>query len=282
VPYNGCVVMRPPMPWVYREQQPVQLAAHVDRIWFFEGPTACVHKRIFPNGKVELLVNMAEPYRVAEGMDGEQLPDACLTGLLAGPLVIAQPAWQRVLGVRLRPAGVLALFGTPVGELSGRAVDLEALHGRDARALMERCRHAPTADGCLALARSWLEERLRQPSRPPAPEVLWAARRIEGAGGAIATEALRRDAGFSKARWARTFQAQVGLTPKLYARVVRLSRWLSTVQQGDPLARAVAQGFYDQPHMAGEVRRLTGLTPRQVLSRRHPVGDGSTAAEPRA
>jgi methylphosphotriester-DNA--protein-cysteine methyltransferase len=274
--------MRPPTPWVYREQQPVQLAAHVDRIWFFEGPTACVHKRIFPNGKVELLVNMAEPYRVAEGMDGDQLPDACLTGLLAGPLVIAQPAWQRVLGVRLRPAGVLALFGTPVGELSGRAVDLEALHGGAARALMERCRHAPTADECLAQARSWLEERLGLPWRPPAPEVLWAARRIERCGGAIATEALRRDAGFSKARWASTFQTQIGLTPKLYARVVRLSRWLATVQQGDPLSRAVAQGYYDQPHMTGEVRRLTGLTPGQLLSRRHPVGDGSTAAEPRA
>jgi AraC-like DNA-binding protein len=275
--------MRPLTPWVYREEQPVHLAGFVDRIWFFEGPTACAHKRIFPNGKVELLVNMAEPYRVAEGVAGDELPGACLTGLLAGPLVIAQPAWQRVLGVRLRPAGVVALLGTPVGVLAGRAVDLEALHGRAARVLMERCRHAPTAGGCLAVARAWLEDRLRTPWRPPAPEVLWAARRIEGAGGAIATEALRRDAGFSKARWARTFQAQIGLTPKLYARVVRLSRWLATAPQAEAnLARAATHGYYDQPHMTAEVRRLTGLTPRQLLARRHPVGDGSTAAEPRA
>jgi AraC-like DNA-binding protein len=43
---------------------------------------------------------------------------------------------------------------------------------------------------------------------------------------------------------------------------------------------AIANSFYDQPHLTAEFRTLAGMTPRQFLSARHPVGDGSTAAEP--
>lgn len=37
--------------------------------------------------------------------------------------------------------------------------------------------------------------------------------------------------------------------------------------------------FYDQPHMNAEFRALAGVTPREFLATRHPVGDGSTASD---
>jgi hypothetical protein len=37
--------------------------------------------------------------------------------------------------------------------------------------------------------------------------------------------------------------------------------------------------FCDQAHMNAEFRALGGLTPREFLALRHPVGDGSTASD---
>lgn len=272
----------PPTPAsIYRELAPGPLSEHVSLLWYFEGPTACPHKRIFPNGKVELLISLGEAYRTVGEGDDAWIPEACVTGLRSAPLIVEQPPWQRVMGVRLRPAGALALLTTPTGELTGRIVDLELLLGHAVRDLTGRCRDSTDPAECLRLGWAWLEGRLRG-APVAAAEVAWAARHIERAAGAVATEELRRQVGYSKARWATVFQAQIGLRPKLYSRVVRLSRLLDTFRRGQTnLAAAATGGYYDQPHMTTELRRLTGLTPRELLARLHPVGDGSTAAEPR-
>lgn len=47
----------------YREWRPAHLAGLVELLWYYGGPTMHTRKRIFPNGRVELLVNLGEPYR---------------------------------------------------------------------------------------------------------------------------------------------------------------------------------------------------------------------------
>ena len=80
---------------------------------------------------------------------------------------------------------------------------------------------------------------------------------------------------------AATFREQLGLAPKLYARVVRFGRVLGMLQPGtEPLIEvALTAGYYDQPHMNADFRELGGLVPREFLAARHPVGDGTTAAD---
>ena len=93
----------------------------------------------------------------------------------------------------------------------------------------------------------------------------------------------RRSTGFSKTRLASGFRDQIGLAPKLYARVVRFRHLLRMLQDGQaPLADvALSATYYDQPHMSAEFRVLGGITPREFLAGRHPVGDGSSAADRR-
>jgi AraC-like DNA-binding protein len=73
------------------------------------------------------------------------------------------------------------------------------------------------------------------------------------------------------------FDEAVGLKPKEYQRVRRLTCVLAGVQ-GDPRpawARiALEAGYCDQAHMANEFRRLTGLTPSAYAALRSPVGLG--------
>jgi len=264
----------------YCEWRPARLAGSVEVIWYFKGPTSSVRKRILPNGTVELLVNFGEPYRTIEGAGPELLVTAWLAGLQSGPIVGEQPLRQDVMGVRLLPAGAYALLARPMREISELVVDLEDLVGRAASELVERCYDAASIEERLRRAADWVAERVTK-ARGIDPAIAWAARRIELTGGSVSIAELREQMGLSKTRLAKAFREQIGLTPKLYARVVRFRRATAMLQKGtEPLIEvALAAGYYDQPHMNAEFRELSGLAPREFLAARYPNGDGYTVGD---
>ncbi len=267
-------------PWTYSEWRPPHLARLVEVIWYFKGPTSSVRKRVLPNGMVEMLVNFGEPYRTISGAGPELLKKAWLAGLQSRPMVSAQPPRQDVMGVRLCPAGAYALLGRPVREISELVVDLEDLVGRAADELSERCHDAPSVEDRLRRAADWVAERVME-ARGVDPAIAWAAGRIEQSGGAVSIAELRRQTGLSKTRLAEAFRDQIGLAPKLYARVVRFRRAAAVLQKGaEPLVEvALAAGYYDQPHMNAEFRELSGLSPTEFLAARYPTGDGNTVGD---
>jgi AraC-like DNA-binding protein len=267
--------------WIYSEWRPRRLAGYVEVVWYFKGPTSSARKRILPNGMVEMLVNFGEPYRTISGAGPEWLKKAWLAGLQSRPMVGEQPPRQDVMGVRMCPAGAYALLNGPMREISELVVDLEDLVGRAADELAERCYEAASVEERLRRAADWVAERVMK-SRGIDPAVAWAAGQIEQSGGAVSIAELRRQTGLSKTRLAEAFRDQVGLAPKLYARVVRFRRAAELLQKGaEPLVEvALAAGYYDQPHLNAEFRELSGLSPGEFLAARYPTGDGYTVANP--
>ena len=268
--------------WTYHEYRPTQLAGIVELAWYFDGPTVHRRKRVLPNGRVELLVNLGEPYRLITGAGRERLDAAWVGGMLSRPQVFAQPPHQRVLGVRLHPVGAYALLARPMRELSEQSVDLHDLVGRAAAELAGRCHEATTVEARFRLVTAWVSERIAR-GRGADESIVWVASRIDRSAGAASIAALRAETGLSRTRLVGAFREQLGVAPKLYARLVRFRRVLAMLQDGaTPLADvALAAGYYDQPHMNAEFRALSGITPREFLAARHPVGDGSTTGEPR-
>ncbi|MEV7554119.1 AraC family transcriptional regulator [Amycolatopsis sp. NPDC089917] len=101
---------------------------------------------------------------------------------------------------------------------------------------------------------------LRASARPPDPavkQVLQAMRANPGA--PVYRHAAA--AGLSERQLRRRFLVTVGLSPKAYARVVRLHRAMALARSSsvpDWAEIAVRSGFYDQPHMLAEFRRAVG------------------------
>ena len=177
---------------------------------------------------------------------------------------------QRGVQIDLTPTGARRLFGLPLAELAGRIAPLGELWGRDAARLAEQ----------LDAARGWaerfdrvedlLEARIAR-SRLDSARVDWALGRIDAAGGALAIGELARELGHSRKHLVSLFRDQVGVPPKLFARLVRFERTLrsaSTPAQQGWAELALAHGYADQAHLARELRRFTGLTPTQLAQTR--------------
>lgn len=293
--------------WTHAEARPGHLAGVVESIWYFDGFVAERRERVFPSGVIEVIVHLGERYRVVEGGEATLCAPASLTGLQLVPLVVEAPASRsRVLGIRLHPVGAYAVLGVALGAVTGLTVDLEdvagrAVHGWGARGwgaaeLVERCQDAPSPAACLGIAAGWVERRLAG-ARVADPRVAWLAGEIERHAGAVSIGRLRERAGLSRTRLAERFREQVGVTPKLYARIRRFHSALRLLHRGaaifgddgGPVARAgvtpppslsrlaLAAGYYDQPHMNAEFRELGGMTPVEYLRAHRYPGSASLA-----
>jgi AraC-like DNA-binding protein len=260
--------------WTYSEWRPPALAGLVELLWETRGTTTEPQDRHYPHGMFELLVNlMGNPYRLLEPEGAGTFATTWLVGQQLGPIVTAQPDRHHVLGIRLRPAGAYGLLGAPLRVVTGLVVELEDLVGASVHELVERCRDATAVETRFGIVTTWLAARLGGARRPD-PTVAWAADEIDAHDGAIAIAALRKETGLSKTRLAAAFRDQIGVTPKIYARLVRFRRALAMVEGGaGALADvALAAGYYDQPHFNAEFRELTGQSPRELLIARYPSG----------
>jgi AraC-like DNA-binding protein len=242
----------------------------VDRVWDFDGMAAHPQERVFPNGHLELIVQLDDRYLDITTAGAVPTPAACVTGIFSRPAVVQAPRRPcRVLGVRLRPAGAWALLAHPLSQLAGLTADLADLLGRAGDELAERCHDAGNGIDRVRRAVAWLGLQFRRPdARGADPAARWVACRIADSGGTRPIAELRAEAGLTNARLIALFREQVGVTPKRLARIHRFDRALTLLnREGDTLA-SVAQraGYFDQPHMNAEFREMAGLTPREFLA----------------
>ncbi|MBE1591070.1 DUF6597 domain-containing transcriptional factor [Nonomuraea angiospora] len=75
------------------------------------------------------------------------------------------------------------------------------------------------------------------------------------------------DLGFSERQLHRRTLAAFGYAPKILQRVVRFQRALTLARAGVPLAEvAVTAGYADQAHLSHDVKRLSGVSMRHLVS----------------
>ena len=263
--------------WTFHECRPAALASAVESIWEVEGSVTHTRSRIFPNGRVELLVNLGPPQRIVEGTGLSRFDRTCVSGVQPGPLMVDAPDGTHLFGVRVRAEAAGALLAAPMHGLSGRLVELPDVVGRSARRLVDRIVTARSFAERADLVCRWIEDSQSR-SRGPSAHVSWTASQIESSGGAAAIEPLRRRAGISAKRLAADFREQVGVTPKFLARLVRFQRAIGLIQGGAPLSDvALGAGYYDQSHLGLDFRELAGITPREFVATVYPDATSAVA-----
>jgi AraC-like DNA-binding protein len=262
--------------WLLCTWRPEALAGCVESLWYFEGRMPPLRERHAPNGLLDLAISLSGRYHMTDRRGSQLLGPLAVSGLQTTPFLIEGPEQHRIVGMNLHPAGAYTVFGPGSAHLTDVTTDLADLIGSAAQELADRCHAAATPDECLRRAACWVHDRLRG---GPAldPGIRWATAQIDRCHGAISIAAIRDRLGLSASRFAASFQNQIGVKPKLYARLVRFRHMSDLLRQGTPAAEAaVLAGYFDQPHMAHEFRDLSGLTPAEYLARRNP-GATSTA-----
>ncbi|MFI6644991.1 helix-turn-helix domain-containing protein [Streptomyces sp. NPDC050504] len=211
------------------------------------------------------------------------LPDGCMDVIWAeGRLFVAGPdtrahaaprSAERFVGIRFAPGTAPALLGVPAHELRDLRVDLDELWpAAQAHALAGRVGTA--ADPVAALEALMLRRAADAPRPDPVLRAVAAALAGGGAVGEVADAV-----GLGARQLHRRSLVAFGYGPKTLARILRLQRALELVRAGVPYAgAAVAAGCTDQPHLAREMRALTGLTLTAYASGASSGASGAVSA----
>jgi AraC-like DNA-binding protein len=232
--------------------------------------------RGLPSPYLTLIFTLDEPLTMVAHPDPGQPPGefgTLLGGLHCTPALIAHEGAQSGIQVALRPLGARALLGLPAGELADIDVPAEAVLGGVCAELRDRVRAAAGWPERFAVLDEILL-RLASTSPEVAPEVSWAWHQLLREGGTVRVAALAAETGWSGRHLTNRFRAEIGLTPKAAARVIRfdrarhlLVRQLTAAGGDTRLADlAVACGYFDQAHLAREFRALAGCPPSQWLA----------------
>jgi methylphosphotriester-DNA--protein-cysteine methyltransferase len=277
---------------VYHEIPPApSLSRYVDCFWSLEGCAAAAAnapERILPDGRVEIVFNLAEPFRRYRSRDPvESQPRTIVAGQMLSFSIVEPTGRVQLFGIRLRTGGACAIFAPPLAELTDRIMPLADLWHTGVRELEERVHEAASLAERARVAEDALTESLLQPDRVDAL-VEEAVRRILRRGGGLSTGALLRGMSIGERQLERRFREKVGLGPKQLARIIRFRKVL-TEHEGGCLdgwsALAHDCGYYDQSHLIRDFKEFSGQSPTSYfrdesdftrhLTRRHRLSDFS-------
>lgn len=208
------------------------------------------------------------------------LPDNCIdilwqdsgrpafaVGMMTRAIHVPLASPVRTVAVRFKPGAAGLFLGVPLHELTDLDVAVTEF-----RALgdVERLADVLWRDGLddagrLRLIEQHLLSRL-QHTAPAATLVNAALAALDHSGGALRIESLVEQLGISRQHLAAQFRSHVGLSPKLYARILRFRRATDALGQPSLSAFDWAQlaldcGYFDQSHLIRDFREFADSTP---------------------
>ena len=218
----------------------------------------CAEHFLIPHHEVSLVALLSD-----------QGSDLAIYGRRPSTHIYRPTSGIRSVGVVLAPEAVQRVTGISIGELVGHAshvpVGLREALGGTLEALTSL--DTERALACWTRAVADLTVRAGVPKDPAA--VAMARIREQRGQGAVAL--LAGGLGACSRTLRRRMQVEYGVTPKSYARLVRLSATVGASDghcSPDWSDTAARFGYADQAHLVRDHRALTGLTPARLHARR--------------
>ncbi|MDH6590413.1 AraC-like DNA-binding protein [Variovorax sp. TBS-050B] len=185
------------------------------------------------------------------------LPAGFVGSARALPLTLYRTPRLCYAGLRLQPTGTLGMLQSSPLSLPHRLADAADVFGRAWPGLVERIRAETVPERRLAALLTFAREHLRQEVH------LQRLRRAALLQQAALRAATPADAvGLSVRQFERVFAGTFGLTPKRFQRVARVEGLLrdALATAKTDAALALRHGYYDQSHMARDLRMLAGAS----------------------
>jgi AraC-like DNA-binding protein len=250
-------------------------------VGYVESMAVAVSRREPPGDVAPVIINFGAPVHVYEAGTTER--GSSYTSFCAGPydthVVVGSDGPFAGLQINFTIFGARLFFGRPLHELTNRVVDLETMFGAAGVRLLSELHDAGSWEARFAIVDREVAARIQAARRPP-EAVTWAWRRLKNSHGQVSIGTLLDEIGCSQRHLIARFRDELGLTPKVFARVLRFGRALDAMQR-DPSVRladlAIDCGYFDQAHFSRDFREFAGISPTDLLKSVLPDQGGFAA-----
>lgn len=173
------------------------------------------------------------------------------------------------LGVRFRAGGAYPFWRIPLSEMMNGHVGIDVVVDAETRSTFRQIEDAVTIEERITLLEGWLmghlvnvDERL--------PMVQTSLAWIRRAKGQLTIPDVAERLYISQRQLERLYKTHVGVSPKKYARLLRVEAARIRLNHDRSTSEAEIgndTGFYDQAHFIREFKSIVGMTPHDYMLR---------------
>ncbi|WP_188067507.1 AraC family transcriptional regulator [Brevibacillus brevis] len=225
----------------------------------YDGKGIAPASRVIPDGCVDIIFNLgATSYQKG----------AFLTGLMRTYEVIPLTEPQSMIGIRFYAEGAARFLRYPVAIINGHHPNLEDIWGKEADEVTEALLEASNTAERIALLEQELIKRLWLDD--PADQLLLTSMNyLYEYRGNLSMAALAEKVNYSERTLRRTFQHQLGMSPKELGRIIQFQGLLQMLAKGTRTSFtdvALQCGYYDQSHLIKSFHTFYGEAPSKIIS----------------
>ncbi|MGV8018101.1 MAG: DUF6597 domain-containing transcriptional factor [Ignavibacteria bacterium] len=244
------------------------LSKFVDSIYCYFGTTSGMRHHLIPDGKTDLLLNFGSAIQVLDESDKKSaLKESIFHGLRKKQYTFEFGENLGIIGIRFLPLGFSSLFKYREKEITEKPVSAELIAGKSVREIEEKLYDEPSLRKKLSIVEKWLldifinSDRINRKISDSLEELNFSRGLLK------INEIGKSDAAYKKLQ--RTFNEYIGISPKLYSRMLRFDCIHNELRKSDGVdwMDIVAKyNFHDQSHLIKEFKFFTNITPTEFLS----------------
>lgn len=170
--------------------------------------------------------------------------------------------------VMFQPYGAYRLLGIPQHLLADESTDMGDMLTGDINTLTRRMEDtAKDPFAVVTLLEEWLLKQFQKNGKTNSSRIAYACNKIVASAGSLSVKELCSITHMSKSSLEQRFKEQVGLTTKMFSRVMRFNavrQELSNCPDTDWQELAYRFGYFDQSHFIHEFKHFFGYTPSKA------------------
>lgn len=250
-----------------RIQPPASLSQFIDCYWVIESDDPSIHQqKIIPDGFPEIIFHYGDPYRINISGEWKAQSSKLLAGQIRNHFLLENTGSSGMIGIKLKPEAVTALFGIHMESLTDAVADLDSvLPGQFdpvSDFLLGKEHFSKKVDKLTAFFEELVSS--KEEADQSIQEVI---RLIFEQNGVISISEMVEELSMNERKLERLFKKHIGLSPKFYSRIIRFNYIFKLIQEKTLSWSELAHlsGYYDQSHFIKNFQEFTGEDPSQYF-----------------
>lgn len=249
---------------IYHRQLPTTALRHlINCYWHIdsEGDQTVETQKIVPDGYPEIILHYGDSYEVNISGEWKAQSRYLLAGQLKHHFFLRNTGKSGMIGIKLQPAALTCLFDLDQSGLTGKVVELpEDIEQVLSPILALLKPELDIIEVCKELDNVFLK---LTPLETNTKDIEEALAFIIDRKGNLGVNELTQAVDCGERKLERLFKRFVGISPKFFARIIRLSHIFELMQEGDKSWSDLVydSGFYDQSHFIKNFKEFTGEDP---------------------
>lgn len=222
-----------------------------------------------PNGYCSMVFNMGDGYFLQnKKFERLQVPPCFVGGQSIYTYKLFLNGIIHMCGIVFKPAALTTLFKLPTFQYTEERISLYSVFDKQlVDTIYQNLKNAADANAQVKTLEEFLLTHIAK-NKPHPDHIDTVANKIIASNGMMTVTEMMKDVFTSRRNFERQFFKKVGLSPKYYARIVRMSYLMNAIagkKEVEWKKLFLTLEYYDQSHFIKDFLEFTGRTPQQYL-----------------